>query len=276
MLAVVDETRRRRERRQELSMREREGNHRSKEGQPRNFLLVDEYTHKSYGVGVGVWRKELMLLSRSLDPAIGNINRHPEGAVEEIVEWIKHTWEYSAPLRFEYVKEVIARGVTLRRADLWRKIRNQEPKPDQLSDRSWRILRRQLQSPATIKKSENCWKANASRTNFGRTGPSGEVGVRHRLKRELRRSPHPKEIQHEMLRDKGYGGYSRSHRKSNDVMHGSEAKVEVFVEGNQVSAASDSSANDTVAEQEEKVQSHRQNDVVSRSERFYKGDDMVK
>jgi len=78
------------------------------------------------------------------------------------------------------------------------------------------------------------------------------------------------------LQDKGYGGYSRSHRKSNDVMHGSEAKVEVFVEGNQVSAASDSSANDTVAEQEEKVQSHRQNDVVSRSERFYKGDDMVK
>jgi len=51
-LALVDETRRR-ERHQELSIREREGNRRSKEGQPRNFLLVDEYTHKPYGVGVG-------------------------------------------------------------------------------------------------------------------------------------------------------------------------------------------------------------------------------
>ena len=78
-----------------------------------------------------------MLLSRSLDPAVGNINRHPEGAVEEIVEWMKQTWEYSAPLRFEYVKEVIARGMTLRRAELWKRIREKKSKPEKLSDRSW-------------------------------------------------------------------------------------------------------------------------------------------
>lgn len=49
---------------------------------------MDERTGMPYGVGVGDWRKELMLLSRDLDPAIGNINRQPEGTVAEIADWI--------------------------------------------------------------------------------------------------------------------------------------------------------------------------------------------
>lgn len=83
-----------------------------------------------------------MLLSQKLDPAIGNINRHPDGAVQEIADWINDTWEYSAPLHFDYMKEVIARGVTLRREALWRKIRSGEPKLPTVSDRSWRTLGR--------------------------------------------------------------------------------------------------------------------------------------
>ena len=141
-IAVEEDSRRRKQRRQAQSMREREADKRIKDGLLRNFLLVDEYTKKPYGVGVGAWRKELMLLSQKLDPAIGNINRHREGAVQEIADWINNTWEYSAPLRFEYVKEVIARGVALRRAALWRKIRNGEPKPPTASDRLWRTLGR--------------------------------------------------------------------------------------------------------------------------------------
>lgn len=122
-----------------------------------------------------------MLLSRKLDPAIGNINRQPESMVKEIADWIQHIWEYSGPIKDNYVKEVIARGVTLRRSELWKKIRLEEPKPDDVSDWTWRSLARQLESPATIRKSESCSRANASRVNFGTTGPSGEVGVGERL-----------------------------------------------------------------------------------------------
>ena len=101
------------------------------------------------------------------------------------------------------MREVIARGVTLRRAELWKMIKNDEAKPDKLSDRSWKLLEKQMVSPAFIRKSESCSRANASRMNFGRTGPSGEVGVRERLRRRLRRSPDPEEIRFEMARDKG-------------------------------------------------------------------------
>lgn len=211
----------RKERRQEKALLEKQGEKRRKEGRPRNFLLVDEITKKPYSVGVGEWRKELMLLSRDLDPAIGNINKQPEGAVAEIAEWIQETWEYSSPVKFEFVKEVIARGVTLRRVDLWKRIRNGEEKPTGVSDRSWRTLERQLENPASIRKSENCRIANASRVNFGRTGPSGEVGVRQRLRRILRRSPDPEEVRFEMARDKGFGGQRGRDESNLNVMHGS-------------------------------------------------------
>jgi hypothetical protein len=184
--------------------------------------LVDEYTKRPYGVGVNEWRKEVMLLSRKLDPAIGLISKQPHDALVEIADWIQESWEYSNPVKFEVVKEVIARGVSLRRAELWRKIRNSDPKPADVSDRTWRSLKRELQNPATIRKSQSCSKANASRMNFGRTGPSGEVGVRERLRKRLRRSPEPEEIRFEMARDKGYGGQSRRKRVTDSVMHGSD------------------------------------------------------
>ena len=36
-----------------------------------------------------------------------------------------------------------------------------------------------------MKKFENCRKANASRMNFRRTGPSSEVGVHERLRKKV-------------------------------------------------------------------------------------------
>ena len=209
----------RKERRYAKKAREREGDRRRREGKPRNYLLVDQYTGKPYGAGVSDWRKEVILLSKKLDPAIGQINKQPQDAVKEIAEWIEQTWEYSTPIRFEVVKDVVARGVSLRRAELWKKIRNNEPKPLDVTDRAWRSLKKELQNPATIRKSMMCSKANASRLNFGRTGPSGEVGVRERLRRQLRRSPDPEEIQHEMARDKGYGGQSKRKHIEASIMH---------------------------------------------------------
>ena len=163
------EAQKRKERRHEKLVRDREGDRRRREGLPRNYLKVDQFTGKPYGVGVSDWRKEVMLLSQKLDPAIGVINQQPRDAILEIAEWIQHTWEYSHPLKFEIVKEVIARGVSLRRASLWKKIKAKFPKPDDVSDRTWRSLKRELENPANIKKSVDCSKANASRVNFGRT-----------------------------------------------------------------------------------------------------------
>lgn len=112
------EAERRQERRRAKAAREREGDRRHKEGLPRNYLLDDDYKKKPYGPGVNDWRKEVMLLSRKLDPPISQLNRQPHDVVKEIAEWIEHTWEYSTPIKFEVVKEVIACGVSLRRADL--------------------------------------------------------------------------------------------------------------------------------------------------------------
>ena len=200
------EAEKRKERRIAKKVREREGDRRRKEGKPRNYLLVDQFSGKPYGAGVGDWRKEVKLLSKKLDPSIGQINKQPLDAVKEIAEWITQTWEYSNPMRFEVVKDVVARGVSLRRAELWKKIRYAEPKPEDVTDKAWKSLKKELHNPATQRKSLMCSKANANRVNFGRTGPSGEVGIRERLRRQFRRSPHPEEIQLEMSRDKGYGG----------------------------------------------------------------------
>ena len=120
-----------------------------------------------------------------------------------------------------YVKEVIAQGVMLRRSELWKKIRLKEPKPEDVSNKTWRSLARQLESPATIRKVEICSRANASRVNFGRTGPSGEVGVRERLRRQFKRSPDPEEVRFEMARNKGYSGRSKRNKTSDNIMHGS-------------------------------------------------------
>ena len=38
--------------------------------------------------------------------------------------------------RFEVVKDVVARGVSLKHAELWKKIRNKEPKPEDVTDRA--------------------------------------------------------------------------------------------------------------------------------------------
>lgn len=93
---VDDESMKRKEHRQAQAGQNREGDRCRKEGLRRNYLMVDDHTHKPYGPGVREWRKEIMLLSRILDPAIGNINRQPDSAVYEIAKGIQHTWEYSS------------------------------------------------------------------------------------------------------------------------------------------------------------------------------------
>jgi hypothetical protein len=107
------EAEKRKERRRAKVATEREGERRRRERKPRNYLLVDKYTKKPYGAGVGNWRKEMMLLLRKLDPAVGQINQQPRDVLMEIADWIQHTWEYTEPIKFEVIKDVVARGVSL-------------------------------------------------------------------------------------------------------------------------------------------------------------------
>ncbi|KAG0572399.1 hypothetical protein KC19_VG091600 [Ceratodon purpureus] len=58
-------------------------------------------------------------------------------------------------------------------------------------------------------KSEQMKFANFYRRNKGRTSPLGQVGIRERLRVQLRRSLAPKEVFKEMSRDKGYSGRCR-------------------------------------------------------------------
>jgi len=96
-----------------------------------------------------------------------------------------------------------------------------------------------LQSPTNIRKSQSCSYANASRVNFGRIGPSGEVGVRERLRRKLRRSPHPEEIRFEMAHNKGYGGQYKHKKKYMNVMHDREGIGQLALEGAPIHGPSD-------------------------------------
>ena len=71
-----------------------------------------------------------------------------------------------------------------------------------------------------MKKFENYSKANACRHNFGRTGPSGEVGVRDRLRKRLKRSLSPSKVRVEMARPKGYNGKSKREKEVDNIMYG--------------------------------------------------------
>lgn len=60
--------------------------------------------------------------------------------------------------------------MTLRRSELRKKIKLEEPKLDDVSNRTWRSLAQQLESPTTIRMVEKCSRANASRVNLAEPG----------------------------------------------------------------------------------------------------------
>lgn len=64
-------------------------------------------------------------------------------------------------------------------------------------------------SKQRVEKSEQGRYANACRRTYVRTGSRGLNGIRERLREQLKRSPDPEEVEFEMSRDKGYGGYKK-------------------------------------------------------------------
>ena len=92
---------------------------------------------------------------------------------------------------------------------MWKKMHLNEEKPKGMDDRMWKSLEREMKTPPMMKKFENYRKANASCMNFGKTGPSGEVGVHERLWKRLKKSPSSNKIRIEMERPKSYGRRSK-------------------------------------------------------------------
>ena len=183
------ETELRQQRRHALATCVREGNRPYAKGLPRIYLLVDVYRKEPYGTGVGAWWNKLMLLLRNLDPSIGNINHQLEEKVRKIAEWIQHTWEYNRLVKWKFVKDVIVHGVSLKLAEMQKRMHLNQEKLEGMDDRIWKLFERKLKSPPMMKKFESCRKANASRMNLERTGPSVEVGVHERLRKRLKKSP---------------------------------------------------------------------------------------
>jgi hypothetical protein len=61
---------------------------------------------------------------------------------------------------------------------------------------------------------------------YGRTGSRGINGVRERLREILGRSPDPDEMEKQINRDKGYGGYKRT-RREDSVEQDNRSKQEL-------------------------------------------------
>lgn len=60
-----------------------------------------------------------------------------------------------------------------------------------------------------VDKSNQGKYAASMRQTIGRTGSRGENGVRELLRERFNRSPDPDEMEYELTRDKGYGGYKK-------------------------------------------------------------------
>lgn len=110
----------------------------------------------------------------------------------------------------------MGRMVTNKRSELYALIRSGGSQPLHIDREVWERLVNLESSKQRKDKSEQGRKANASRKTYGRTGRTGMNGVREKLREEFNRSPDPDEIEFEMNRDKGFGGYKR--KKLNNVV----------------------------------------------------------
>jgi hypothetical protein len=99
----------------------------------------------------------------------------------------------------------MGKAVTRRRTDLIAYINKDGIRPPHFDKEIWDRLEMLAGSQQRRKKTEHGRYVNSCRRTLGRTGASGEEGVRERLCELLGRSPDPDKVAEEMQRDKGYG-----------------------------------------------------------------------
>ena len=202
--------------------REAEVQKRQAAGEKPYYIMVSG-SGTPYGDGVTAWKAELNKLCRALDPSICDVRQQPHKQMQILKKRLTDNFDYSDRISDRYLIPLIGHQVSARRNFLISKIKEGKPPPSGCNLEAWNRLTDICKSPNFMKKSAAMTYANSCRQNYGRTGPSGEIGVRDALKTELRRSPDPEEVQAEMIRDKGYGGKKKKTKelreKNGNMIH---------------------------------------------------------
>lgn len=122
---------------------------------------------------------------------------------------LNDNFEYSGTLNDDYLRSMMGKAVTKKRGELITLINKGGCQPLHIDHEVWGRLMKLAASRQRQEKSEQGRYANACRRSYGRTGSRGVNGVRERLREKFNRSPDPEEMEFELTRDKGYGGYRK-------------------------------------------------------------------
>ena len=167
---------------------------------------------KPYGRGKPAWIAEINKLAKGLDPSCLHIRKQTFEDVKTFRERLDDNFEYGGVLNEDYLRSLMGKAVTKKRAELINLIKNggeDVKQPVHVDFEVWRRLLKLAFSKQREERSEQGRRANCCRITIGRTGRRGIDGVREKLHSFLGRSPDPSEVEEEMQRDKGYGGHNR-------------------------------------------------------------------
>lgn len=152
---------------------------------------------------------EIGKLATSLDPSCTDIRHQTYEAMTTLKARLNENFEYSGTLNDAHLITTMGRAVTKKRSDYIKLIREGEPQPLHIDHAVWERLIKYEASKQQQERSEQGKFANSMRKSYGRTGSRGINGVRERLREKFNRSPDPDEMEEELNRDKGYGGYKK-------------------------------------------------------------------
>lgn len=203
----------RRTRRQRQAEREEDIAKRQHDGRKPFYLTLDS-EGKPYGLGKPAWVAEIGKLAMALDPSCTHIARQTYDDVTTFKARLDERFEYSGTLNEDHLRSMMGKAVTKKRGELFKLIRKGGSQPFHIDHEVWERLVKLEASKQREAKSEQGRYANACRRTYGRTGSRGINGVRERLRDILGRSPDPDEMEREIKRDKGYGGYKRKRREN--------------------------------------------------------------
>jgi len=198
----------RRTRRHRQAAQEKEIAERKRNGKKPFYLILDA-EGKPYGAGKPAWVAEIGKLAIGLDASCTNIRSQTYEAVTTFKARLNDSFEYSRTLNDDYLRSMMGKAVTKKRGELITLINKGGTQPLHIDHEVWERLSKLAASRQRQEKSEQGRYANACRRSYGRTGSRGINGVRERLREQFNRSPDPEEMEFELSRDKGYGGYKK-------------------------------------------------------------------
>ena len=193
-----------RKRRHKQALRESQKFQREREGK-KPFLLTMDDQGVPYGPGRPAWITAINKLAKWLDLSCIDIRKQTYGDICIFKERLSEQFEYTEDVNESYLRGLMGKAVTKKRTEVISFIKSGGSCPSVMDKKVWERLELLASSEQRIRRSEHGRFANSCRRTLGRTGASGEDGVRERLREKFGRSPDPNEVAHEMQRDKGRG-----------------------------------------------------------------------